>query len=110
VPKSEDQHRKDILDVGKLAYQKGWAAANNGNISVRLGSLWASQTPLLGLCHSRTHSVQWGPKDELVEDTLAWPVVVCIGARVRLRCLAESPFDGKRTAEVVCGNQLIKKS
>jgi L-fuculose-phosphate aldolase len=37
VPKSEEQRRKDILDVGKLVYQKGWVAANDGNISVRLG-------------------------------------------------------------------------
>jgi L-fuculose-phosphate aldolase len=34
--KTEQQHRQDILDVGKLIYQKGWVAANDGNISVRL--------------------------------------------------------------------------
>lgn len=37
MPKTEEQHRQDILDVGKLIYQKGWVAANDGNISVRLG-------------------------------------------------------------------------
>jgi L-fuculose-phosphate aldolase len=36
MAKSEQQHRQDILDVGKLIYQKGWTAANDGNISVRL--------------------------------------------------------------------------
>jgi len=36
MPKTEEQHRQDILDVGKLIYQKGWIAANDGNISVRL--------------------------------------------------------------------------
>ncbi len=36
MPKTEEQHRQDILDVGKLIYQKGWVAANDGNISVRL--------------------------------------------------------------------------
>lgn len=37
MAKTEAQHRQDILDVGKLVYQKGWVAANDGNISVRLG-------------------------------------------------------------------------
>src|SRR6202044_1022401 len=36
MPKTEEQYRQDILDVGKLIYQKGWVAANDGNISVRL--------------------------------------------------------------------------
>ena len=29
--------RRQIVEIGKLAYQKGWVAANDGNISVRLG-------------------------------------------------------------------------
>ena len=37
MAKTEEQHRQDILDVGKLIYQKGWVAANDGNLSVRLG-------------------------------------------------------------------------
>jgi L-fuculose-phosphate aldolase len=36
MAKTEEQYRQDILDVGKLVYQKGWVAANDGNISVRL--------------------------------------------------------------------------
>lgn len=36
MAKTEEQHRQDILDVGKLIYQKGWVAANDGNISVRV--------------------------------------------------------------------------
>lgn len=36
MPKTEQEHRQDILDVGKLIYQKGWVAANDGNISLRL--------------------------------------------------------------------------
>jgi len=34
--KSEAQLRQDIVDIGKLVYQKGWVAANDGNISIRL--------------------------------------------------------------------------
>ena len=29
--------RRQIVEIGRLAYQKGWVAANDGNISVRLG-------------------------------------------------------------------------
>src|SRR5437868_6236245 len=36
MSKSEREYRQDILEVGKLVYQKGWVAANDGNISVRL--------------------------------------------------------------------------
>lgn len=36
MAKTEEQHRHDILAVGKLIYQKGWVAANDGNISARL--------------------------------------------------------------------------
>ncbi len=34
--KTERELRQDIVDVGRLIYQKGWVAANDGNISVRL--------------------------------------------------------------------------
>src|ERR1700686_2337200 len=34
--KSEKELRQDIVDVGKLVFQKGWVAANDGNISIRL--------------------------------------------------------------------------
>jgi L-fuculose-phosphate aldolase len=37
VPKTERELRQDIVDVGRLVWQKGWVAANDGNISVRLG-------------------------------------------------------------------------
>jgi len=36
MSKTEQEYRQDIVDVGKLIYQKGWVAANDGNISVRL--------------------------------------------------------------------------
>lgn len=36
MAKTEQQHRQDMLDVGRLMYQKGWVAANDGNISVRM--------------------------------------------------------------------------
>lgn len=33
---TEDQLRHELVAIGKLVYQKGWIAANDGNISVRL--------------------------------------------------------------------------
>jgi len=34
--KTEREHRQDIVEVGRLVYQKGWVAANDGNITIRL--------------------------------------------------------------------------
>ena len=36
MPKSEREHRQDIVQIGKLVYEKGWVAANDGNITIRL--------------------------------------------------------------------------
>jgi len=33
---TEEQMRREIVAIGKLVYQKGWIAANDGNISIRL--------------------------------------------------------------------------
>ncbi len=35
--KTERELRDDIVRIGQLVYQKGWVAANDGNISIRLG-------------------------------------------------------------------------
>jgi len=36
MPKTEREHREDIVRIGQLVHQKGWVAANDGNISIRL--------------------------------------------------------------------------
>jgi L-fuculose-phosphate aldolase len=36
MAKTERELRQDIVDVGRLVYQKGWVAANDGNITIRL--------------------------------------------------------------------------
>ncbi len=36
MSKTERELRQDIVDVGRLVWQKGWVAANDGNISIRL--------------------------------------------------------------------------
>lgn len=35
--KTESQHRNDIIEICKRVYDKGWVAANDGNISIRIG-------------------------------------------------------------------------
>jgi L-fuculose-phosphate aldolase len=37
MTKTEQQHREDIVRVGRLVFEKGWVASNDGNISIRLG-------------------------------------------------------------------------
>ena len=41
----ESESRRQIVEIGRLAYQKGWVAANDGNISVRLGEDRILATP-----------------------------------------------------------------
>ena len=45
MTKTERELRQDIVDVGKLVYQKGWVAANDGNITVRLDAERILSTP-----------------------------------------------------------------
>jgi L-fuculose-phosphate aldolase len=45
MPTTEKEYREAICDVGRLMYQKGWVAANDGNISVRLGKDRLLATP-----------------------------------------------------------------
>jgi L-fuculose-phosphate aldolase len=43
--KTEREHRQDVVDIGKLMFQKGWVAANDGNLSVRLDNERLLATP-----------------------------------------------------------------
>lgn len=36
MARTEREHRQDIVEIGRLVYQKGWVAANDGNITIRL--------------------------------------------------------------------------
>src|SRR5258706_11155875 len=36
MQKTEQQLRDDIVQVGRLVFEKGWVAANDGNITIRL--------------------------------------------------------------------------
>ena len=37
MKKSESEYRKDIIEVCKRIYNQGWVAANDGNVSIKLG-------------------------------------------------------------------------
>ena len=43
--KTEREYREDIVQIGKLVFQKGWVAANDGNISLRMDAERILATP-----------------------------------------------------------------
>ncbi|MFB3829495.1 MAG: class II aldolase/adducin family protein, partial [Bryobacteraceae bacterium] len=45
MPKTEREHREEICEVGRLVYEKGWVAANDGNITVRMDEERIMATP-----------------------------------------------------------------
>jgi L-fuculose-phosphate aldolase len=45
MPLTEKEHRQNIVEIGRLVYQKGWVAANDGNISIRLDDRRILATP-----------------------------------------------------------------
>ena len=47
--KTEREYREDICRVGQLVFQKGWVAANDGNITIRLDAERILATPT-GVC------------------------------------------------------------
>jgi L-fuculose-phosphate aldolase len=47
--KTEQEYRQDIIDIGRLVFQKGWVASNDGNITIRLDEDRILATPT-GTC------------------------------------------------------------
>src|SRR5437762_14250559 len=45
MAKTEKEYRQDIVDIGRLVFQKGWVAANDGNITIRLDERRILATP-----------------------------------------------------------------
>src|SRR6478609_1126417 len=43
--KTEREYREDIVQIGRFVFQKGWVAANDGNISIRLDAERILATP-----------------------------------------------------------------
>jgi L-fuculose-phosphate aldolase len=60
--KTEREFRQDIIEIGKLVFQKGWVAANDGNITIRMDSETILATPT-GVCKGLMH-----PDDLIVLD------------------------------------------
>ena len=52
--KTEKELRQDIVDVGRYVFQKGWVAANDGNISMRLDENRFLCAPT-GVCKGMMH-------------------------------------------------------
>src|SRR5579871_5773435 len=49
IMKTEREHRDEIVQIGRLVFEKGWVAANDGNISIRLDDERILATPT-GMC------------------------------------------------------------
>jgi L-fuculose-phosphate aldolase len=62
MPKTEREHRQDIVEIGRLVWQKGWIAANDGNITIRLDDDRVLCTPT-GVCKGMMH-----PDDLIICD------------------------------------------
>jgi L-fuculose-phosphate aldolase len=60
--KTEREYRQDIVEVGRLVYQKGWVAANDGNITIRLDGERILATPT-GISKGMMH-----PDDLIIMD------------------------------------------
>src|ERR1700756_5496334 len=62
MAKTEQEYRQDIVDIGRLVFQKGWVAANDGNITIRLDAERILATPT-GVCKGMMH-----PDDLIIVD------------------------------------------
>lgn len=60
--KTEREYRDDICQIGRLVFQKGWVAANDGNITIRLDAERILATPT-GVCKGMMQ-----PDDLIVVD------------------------------------------
>ena len=60
--KTEREYREDICQIGRLVFQKGWVAANDGNITIRLDAERILATPT-GVCKGMMH-----PDDLIIVD------------------------------------------
>jgi len=63
MPSGEQQLREDIVSTGRMMYERGWIAANDGNLTVRLDRERILATPA-GVCKGRMR-----PEDLIVCDT-----------------------------------------
>ena len=43
--KPEREYRDDIVQIGRLVFDKGWVASNDGNISIRVDAERILATP-----------------------------------------------------------------
>ena len=62
MAKTEREYRQDIIEVGRLIYEKGWVAANDGNITVRMSDDRYLATPT-GVSKGMMH-----PDDLIIVD------------------------------------------
>jgi len=62
MQKTERELRQEIVEIGRMVWQKGWVAANDGNITIRLDAERVMCTPT-GVCKGLMH-----PDDMIIVD------------------------------------------
>lgn len=62
MEKTEREYRQDIVDIGRLVFEKGWVAANDGNITIRLDQDRILATP------TATSKGMMSPDDMIIMD------------------------------------------
>jgi L-fuculose-phosphate aldolase len=55
MQKTEREYREDIVEIGRIVWEKGWVASNDGNITVRLDEDRILCTPT-GMCKGMMHA------------------------------------------------------
>lgn len=53
--KTEREYRDDIVQIGRMVFDKGWVAANDGNLTIRLDAERILATPT-GMCKGMMHA------------------------------------------------------
>jgi L-fuculose-phosphate aldolase len=62
MAKTERELRQDIIEIGRIVWQKGWIASNDGNITIRLDENRVLCSPT-GVCKGMMH-----PEDLIIVD------------------------------------------
>jgi L-fuculose-phosphate aldolase len=57
MPSSEQRRREELVQTGRKMYERGWMAANDGNITIRLDEKRILATPT-GVCKGQMHPDQ----------------------------------------------------
>src|SRR5437868_3090933 len=88
MPCGEQQLREDIVGAGRMMYERGWIAANDGNLTVRLDRDRILATPA-GVCKGRMHP------DDLIVCDAAGNKIAGTGERTTEMAMHVAVYDAR---------------